>query len=89
MKSKKRSATRHDPPEPITFFVDRSLSKLVGEMLREAGVPVELHDDHFRQDARDEEWIPVVGARGWVVLRASLGAYCGVWALTTVFTSSY
>ena len=29
---------------------------------------VELHDDHFPQDAKDADWLPDVGARGWVVL---------------------
>jgi predicted nuclease of predicted toxin-antitoxin system len=29
---------------------------------------VEAHDDHFAQEAPDEEWIPEVAARGWVIL---------------------
>jgi hypothetical protein len=29
---------------------------------------VELHDDHFPQDARDEEWLRAVGQRAWIVL---------------------
>lgn len=29
---------------------------------------MEVHDDHFPADARDEDWLPAVGARGWVVL---------------------
>jgi hypothetical protein len=29
---------------------------------------VEVHDDHFRPDAPDEEWLSGVGQRGWVVL---------------------
>lgn len=29
---------------------------------------VEVHDRHFAQDARDEDWLPAVGARNWVVL---------------------
>jgi hypothetical protein len=29
---------------------------------------VEVHDDHFLQDARDEEWLREVGQRGWIVL---------------------
>jgi hypothetical protein len=27
-----------------------------------------VHDDHFLQDARDEEWLREVGQRGWIVL---------------------
>src|SRR5262249_26330346 len=34
-------------------FLDRSLGKhIVAEALRQAGAPVEGHDDHFLQDAR-------------------------------------
>jgi predicted nuclease of predicted toxin-antitoxin system len=29
---------------------------------------VEVHDDHFRQDAADEEWLALVGQKGWVVV---------------------
>jgi hypothetical protein len=37
-------------------------------MLREAGVNVEVHDDHFQPDAPDEEWLQVIGGRGWFVV---------------------
>lgn len=33
-----------------------------------AGCDVEIHDRHFAQDAKDTEWLPEVGRRGWVVL---------------------
>jgi predicted nuclease of predicted toxin-antitoxin system len=29
---------------------------------------VQIHDEHFRQDATDVEWLHEVGQRGWVVL---------------------
>jgi hypothetical protein len=29
---------------------------------------VEIHDDHFAPDAKDADWLRVVGDRGWVVL---------------------
>ena len=32
------------------------------------GVEVHVHDDDFPQDARDEEWLPEVGRRGWAVI---------------------
>ena len=38
------------------------------DALRRAGETVEVHDDHFRPDAPDAEWLSVVGQRGWVVL---------------------
>jgi hypothetical protein len=55
--------------DPLTLFLDRSLGKhIVADALRQAGAAVELHDNHFRQDARDEEWLREVGRRGWIVL---------------------
>ena len=51
------------------FFIDRSVGKnVVARALRAAGATVEVHDDHFRQDALDEEWLPAVGRRGWAVI---------------------
>jgi predicted nuclease of predicted toxin-antitoxin system len=51
-----------------TFYADRCLGKAAARALQAAGASVELHDDHFGQDAADEDWIPVVSARGWVIL---------------------
>jgi len=57
------------PNSPAVFFIDRSLGKrIIAEKLREAGVIVEIHDDHFRQDALDQHWLAEVGQRGWIVL---------------------
>jgi len=70
-KSKKRSAASSpSPPEPLAFFIDRSLGKkYIAEALRaQPGVEIHAHDDHFAADARDEEWLAVVGGQGWVVL---------------------
>jgi hypothetical protein len=71
MRSKKRSAasSRSRPPERPTLFVDRSLGRhVVADALRQASATVEIHDDHFAPDERDETWLAAVGARGWVVL---------------------
>jgi hypothetical protein len=27
-----------------------------------------VHDDHFPPDSKDEDWLPEVGRRGWLVL---------------------
>jgi hypothetical protein len=35
--------------------------------LRRAGARVEVHDDHFAQDALDEVWL-TVGQRGWLAI---------------------
>jgi predicted nuclease of predicted toxin-antitoxin system len=70
--SKKQSAASFGstPPKPaLVFFVDRSLGqKVIAEKLRQNGVDVEIHDDHFPQNALDEDWLSEVGQRGWVVL---------------------
>jgi PIN like domain len=55
--------------EPFVFFVDRSLGgRVVGAALRDAGVDVRLHDEHFAANAPDAEWLTAAGDRGWVVL---------------------
>lgn len=69
-KSKKQSALNLPSlPEPLVFFVDRSLGRhVIPNALRDAGALVEVHDDHFSQDAKDQVWLAEVGKRGWVVL---------------------
>lgn len=37
-------------------------------ILRAAGMKVEVHDDHFPQDALDPEWLRAVGERNWIVV---------------------
>ncbi len=71
MRSKKRSGTNstEKPHKPLVFFLDRNLgTKHVAHALRAAGATVEVHNDHFPPDAKDEIWLPEVGKRGWVVL---------------------
>lgn len=43
-------------PKPV-FFTDRDLGKKFPEILRGAGLKVERHADHFRQDTPDAEWL--------------------------------
>jgi hypothetical protein len=53
----------------LVFFLDRNLgTKHVANALRHARATVEIHNDHFPQDARDDTWLLDVGKRGWVVL---------------------
>jgi predicted nuclease of predicted toxin-antitoxin system len=53
----------------ITFFIDRCLgNKRIVEVLKQAGIHVEIHDDHFPKNAQDVDWLPQVGERGWVIL---------------------
>lgn len=66
-KSKKPSGTKAEQLlEQVTFFVDRYLGRHVGAALREAGLRIELHLDHFKDDTPDEDWIAEVSKRGWV-----------------------
>jgi hypothetical protein len=69
---KKQSVANSASPKPLeelTFFLDRQLGrhKMAGR-LRAAGLKVEIHDDHFAQDAKDEEWLAIIGQRRWIVI---------------------
>lgn len=64
-----RRRVKKDPLETAVFFIDRSVGKKsVANPLRDAGLHVELHDDHFSQDALDEEWLTEIGRRRWCVI---------------------
>jgi len=41
---------------------------VIATILRQAGLAVEVHDDHFPPDARDVDWLRAVGETGWIVL---------------------
>ena len=66
MRSKKQSAAK--PPDGTVFFIDRSLGvEPIRTALVEAGLDVEIHDDHFVRDEEDRVWLQAVGKRGWVI----------------------
>lgn len=71
-KSKKQSDASFQPKQPDdgpVLFLDRCLGRfVVAEALRAAGQQVQLHHDHFGQDAKDPDWLSTVGRKGWVVL---------------------
>ena len=50
------------------FFTDRNLAKRFPQILRDAGITVERHEDHFVHDCADEIWLEGVGRRGWVAV---------------------
>ncbi len=52
----------------MIFFTDRNLGKQFPAILKEAGLSVELHDDHFAPNTSDVDWLRKVGTRGWIVL---------------------
>lgn len=42
-------------------------------MLKKLGVSLQLHKEHFVHDAPDDEWIPVVAAKGWAIISGDKG----------------
>jgi predicted nuclease of predicted toxin-antitoxin system len=70
---KKRSVANSVSPKPLeeqlTFFLDRQLGRhKMAAILRAAGLKVEVHDDHLRQDATDPEWLTLAGNNHWIVV---------------------
>jgi len=56
----------------FTFFTDRDLGKKFPAILSAAGLKVERHQDHFADDASDEEWLEAIGKKGWVAVTHNL-----------------
>jgi hypothetical protein len=50
------------------FFTDRNLGKAFPAILRDAGLTVERHDDHFPHDCPDETWLQEIGTRDWIAI---------------------
>ena len=40
----------------------------MADILRAADLKVEVHDDHFAQDAPDSEWLAAAGKNNWIVI---------------------
>jgi predicted nuclease of predicted toxin-antitoxin system len=40
----------------------------MADILRGAGLTVEIHDDHFPQNAKDTEWLAAAGKKKWIVV---------------------
>jgi hypothetical protein len=53
---------------PPVFFTDRNLGKQFPTILRDAGLNVERHADHFEHDCPDEIWLEEIGKRGWIAI---------------------
>ncbi|OGJ97858.1 MAG: hypothetical protein A2487_21555 [Candidatus Raymondbacteria bacterium RifOxyC12_full_50_8] len=70
MKSKKPSAAnlnssqQPEPANPI-LFLDRNFGRhIVPEILRaQTDLQIEIHDDHFKPDAKDQEILAAIGRR--------------------------
>ena len=72
MKSKMLSdvSSKSEQPDKLVLFLDRNLGrKIIPNVLRKSDeVIVEIHDDHFPPDARDEDILRIVGEKKWVFL---------------------
>lgn len=72
----------------MTFFIDRDLgAKKFPAILKQAGIDVEIHNDHFAPDSPDEEWLPQVAKKGWYVLSNDKGILKGEVQRSAVMTS--
>lgn len=57
------------PLEEYVFFLDNdSSSKSIIKTLKNEGLRIVCLKDRFKADADDEEWLPEIGVRGWVLL---------------------
>lgn len=63
-----RRSSTSGPPESIVFFTDRDLGPSVAAALAAGGLLVEPFHRHFPPDASDQEWLRLVGERGWIAL---------------------
>ena len=69
MKTRSGANSKSKPPEPFVFFLDRSIGKvIVATALREIGAKVVVHDDQFRHNTKDENWLKGIEKKGWIVL---------------------
>ncbi|MCC5637349.1 hypothetical protein LC593_16065 [Nostoc sp. CHAB 5844] len=64
-----RSSPQHETTPVHHFFIDRCLCcGIIISTLKGAGLTIEVHHDHFDDNAQDVVWLPEVGKREWVVL---------------------
>lgn len=57
-------------PQPLVFFVDRSLGRSVAQALIQKGISAKYLDDiaKFSPDTPDVIWLNYVGQKGWIAL---------------------
>jgi len=54
----------------LTFYFDRCFGKRFPEALKRANPPFNVefqNNSKFKQDMDDDEWLSIVGERGWIV----------------------
>jgi hypothetical protein len=57
-------------PENFILFLDENHcnNRKILDVLNAAGIPVERHLANFPRGTPDEDWLPIVGKNGWVLL---------------------
>lgn len=57
-------------PESLVIYLDENHcnNRSILAVLKDAGIRVERHLDHFARGTPDEEWLPLVGESNWVLL---------------------
>ena len=50
------------------IFIDRSITKGVAEALKMVRDDIRWLEDEFTHDAKETEWLPEIGRRGWLVI---------------------
>lgn len=64
------SASPENPATSPVLFFDRDVGTALPRALDVLRLPtqVEYLQNHFSIDAQDDEWMPVIGSRGWVLI---------------------
>lgn len=55
-------------PDPVLFLDECLGSTDVPEALRQQSCQVEVFLEHFKSGTPDQDWLPIVGGKSWVVL---------------------
>jgi hypothetical protein len=55
----------------VVFFTDRDLGLAFPNILKAAGLEVEIHQNHFAPNTPDEVWLRETARLGWVADRGA------------------
>ncbi len=53
---------------PYFYLDETNDSDALAEALRAQNIKVQRHRDHFPKGTQDEVWLPIIAAKGWVIL---------------------
>lgn len=52
----------------MTYFLDNTFSIRFAKVLQVLGEDVHHLQEDFPPDTKDENWIPIIGERGWIIV---------------------